>query len=326
MKAWRRLTFFIFACALAIACYVNDANATATLTRQQRAQGITVEDLAAAKKKTVTLNETVARGRESRFRFDGMLNYGIRQDVAQTQAEPTSMHRAMAVFSMTVLDRKAVVGFDDDLANELMTISLSAAAQFTMIGQEIAGSKVGNKPVELGDFDVAASRGIELDKFAGANSALDLSLGSTMPTSEASRYEGVSAVPYGSVGWNLAFRGGMYGFNQSVSADYTFNTFDFSPVTREINSDSSAGYTVAASARLGAGFRFTAGGTARAVHHLDGSVTDALSNFQVLSWTRSFATITLRHSNGSRAEDHQSSLWFVDQYRRVVSLSASVRF
>jgi hypothetical protein len=37
-------------------------------------------------------------------------------------------------------------------------------------------------------------------------------------------------------------------------------------------------------------------------------------------------TVTLRHTNGSRAEDHQTSLWFVDEYKRIVSLGMSVRF
>lgn len=299
------------------------------VTPQQRAQGLTAEDLEANKKTVMSvasqLSTKVAPAKSSPHKFGGMMSYGLRQDVAQERSPVLSNHRVLGNFSFTVFDRPVTVGFDDDLAQELITLNISAAAQFATLGQEVQGN-VNGGPVDASDLDVSASRGFEFDKLAGASNAMDLTLGSAFPTSLPTLYEGVNAVPYANASWALGFQGGRFNITQSVSGDYTVNKYSHSPVTREVNSDSSAGYTIAGSTRLGAGFRFTIGGSARLVHHFDNTVTDALSNFQILSWTRGFATITLRHSNGSRADDHQSSLWFVDEYRRIISLGLSVRF
>ncbi len=310
------------------ACTVLTSSAW-SLTPQQRAQGLTEEDLEANGKKlgnlTNKLSTELARDAASPFRLSGTLSYGLRQDIALQRSPVLSTHRFLAVGSVTILDRPVSVGFDDDLAHEILTFNVSAAGQFSTMGQEIQGNAFGG-PVDAADVDVSLSREIEFDKILGASNALDLTVGSTLPTSEVTQYEGYVAIPYANLAWALGFMGGRYNLTQSVSADYTVNRFSHSPTTREVNSDSSAGYSVATSARLGAGFRFTVGGAARLIHHLDESATSALSNFQILSWTHGFTTITLRHSNGSRAEDHESSLWFVDAYRRIVSLSLNVRF
>lgn len=312
-----------------LAASLTVASPAFAITPQQRAQGLTTEDLEANKKKlgdvVEQLTTKVSRESESRFRFDGMLSYGIRQDFAQERSPILSTHRLLAGTSLTILDKPVIRGVDDELANEVVTFNLAASAQFLTLGQEIQGT-VNGGAMQAGDIDVSASRSFSLKKLADATNSLDLSIGSTVPTSEDSRYEGVVAVPYASLGWALGFLGGRYNLTQSISTDYIFNRFEFSPTTREVNPDSSIGYSISTSARLGAGFRFTVGGGARLIHHLDESVTAAFNNFQILSWTKGFATITLRHSNGSRAEDHLSSFWFVDEYRRVISLGLSVRF
>lgn len=301
------------------------ASSAMTLTPQQRAQGITVEDLENNPKKIGNITATIERNSKSRFKFSGMLSYGVREDLAMERSPFIATHRMLLLGSMTVLDRAVITGFDDEMANEMVTVNVAASGQFMTLDQEVQGHVHGG-PVETSDVDVSASRAFEFSKILDASNILDLSIGSSIPTSEASQFEGVTAVPYASLGWALGFQGGRYNVQQSLSADYTVNKFAFSPTTREINSDSSIGYTVSTSARLGGGFRVTVGGTARMVHHLDETMTAALSNFQILSWTKGFATVTLRHTNGSRAEDHQSSMWFVDEYKRIVSLGLSVRF
>jgi hypothetical protein len=296
-----------------------------TLTPQQRAQGITVEDLEANPKKLGSLTTTIDRNASSRFRFSGMVSYGARQDLAAERTPFIATHRMLLMGTVTILDRPAIIGFDDELANEMVTMNVAASGQFTTLDQEVQGNVHGG-PVEPADVDVSASRAFEFAKLMGASNILDVSVGSSIPTSEASQFEGVTAVPYASLGWALGFQGGRYNVSQSLSADYVVNKFAYSPTTYEVNGDYSGGYTLSTSARIGGGFRFTVGGTARMVHHLDDTMTAALSNFQILSWTRGFVTVTLRHTNGSRAEDHQTSLWFVDEYKRIVSLGMSVRF
>lgn len=297
----------------------------APLTAAQRAQGVTAEDLDANPKKMANLTTTLNRGAESRFKFDGTVSYGLRQDLAQDRSPGISTHRVLGLASMTILDRPVVVGFDDELAGEIATFNLVASAQWKTVGHEVQGNVHGG-PTDAADVDVSVSRGFPFERLWNASNLVDASVGTYVPTSESTRYEGIIAAPYASLGWTLGFQGGRYTLNQSISADYVVNTYEFSPVSREVNPDYSGGYAISTSARLGAGFRFTVGGSARLVHHLDNSVTDALANFQILSWTKGFATVTLRHANGARAEDHLTNMWFVDEYRRVVSLGLSVRF
>jgi hypothetical protein len=113
---------------------------------------------------------------------------------------------------------------------------------------------------------------------------------------------------------------------QTVSADYIVNQYEYSPVSREVNSEGSAGYSAFGTIRFGSGFRFRAGGNARIIRHLDGTNTSALSNVQSLTWTDGNFSVTVSHSNGARAEDRETSMWFVDEYRRILSLGLSARF
>lgn len=301
------------------------ASPTTSLTPQQRALGITLEDLEANPKKIGNITATLSRKDESRFRLSGMLNYSFRQDIAEQRDASIATHRVLGTTSLTILDRAVITGVDDDTAKEIVTLNLAASGQFKTVGQEIEGNVHGG-PMQASDIDLSASRALEFSPLLGASSVLDLSVGSTIPTSESTQYEGIIAVPYASLGWALGFQGGRYNLTQGLSADYIINTYSHSPLTREVNAESSAGYTISASTRLGAGFRFTVGGSARLVRHLDDSTTSALANYQILSWTKGFTTITLRHTNGARAEDRQANLWFVDEYRRILSLGLSVRF
>ncbi len=331
---WRsRSAWFIAAISAVSVCTAHSALAGVTvaaqsapvLTPQQRALGLTAEDLEANPKTVGNLSATINRNKASRYMFSGMLTYALRQDLALERSPTISTHRILGTTSVTILDRPVIAGFDDELASELVTLSLAASGQFSTVGNEIQGHVHGG-PVESADLDISASRALEFKSILGASNTVDFSLGSTLPTSESTQYEGIVAVPYATLGWALGFQGGRYNVTQSLSADYIVNKYSHSPVTREVNADASGGYSIATSARLGAGFRFTVGGAARLIRHLDDSTTSALSNFQILSWTRGFATVTLRHANGARAEDRQSNLWFVDEYRRIVSLGVSVRF
>lgn len=308
---------------LAAASLVTHAEAS-MLTPQQRALGITTEDLEANSKKLGNIS-TRLNQRASRFKFSGMATYGLRQDLAAPLSPSISTHRILGMASVAILDRPVVAGFDDDFARDVVTLNLAASGQMKTVGSEIQGNVQGG-PVDASDVDLSASRSFDLNSLGAADSYLDLTLGSTVPTSDSTRFEGIVAVPYANLGWALSFQGGRFNLTQSLSADYVINTFSKSPTTLETNQSLSTGYTVSTSARLGSGFRFTVGGAAHLVNYLDDTATTALSNFQILSWTRGFTTVSLRHSNGARAEDNQSTLWFVDEYRRLISLGVSVRF
>lgn len=262
----------------------------------------------------------------SRYNLSSSLSYAMKRDMAQDRDPALSTHRLTAGFGFSMLEKPVVDGAEEDDNDELFSAALRMSGQVLTVGNEIEGTRSSQGPAELSDLDASLSKSFKLNKVFGAKSSVELSGGSSFPTSEASQYEGVLWVPYAGVGWTLSFQGGRYVLMQEVSTDYIANTYSHSPTTREINSDGSVGYTISTSIRLGYGFKIGAGGSARVIHYIDDTSTAALSNFQSISWTKSAYTVAVRYSNGARAEDHQTSMWFVDDYRRVLTLGLTARF
>jgi hypothetical protein len=261
----------------------------------------------------------------TRFDVSSLLTYSVRQDQAQPREPKSALHRLQATGTLTFLDRPVIKGFDDEFAEEIVTLALVVGGQMTTLANEIDATS-GNGAAELSDIDFSASRSFPINAILGARSSLETSLGVSLPTSLASQYEAVRVVPYATLSWAMLFEGGRYGLTQTLSGDYIVNEYEYSPVSREINSMGSTGYSIAGTVRLGRGFRIRVGGNARVISYLDGTNTRVLSNVQSLSWTDGKHSVTASYSNGARAEDRETSMWFVDEYRRVISLALSVRF
>lgn len=271
-----------------------------------------------------TLSTSITSHAGSRFTTNSSLAYSVRGDIAQEREPRVLSHRLSVGTSLTLLDRKVVQGFDDELADEVLTGSLAFAGQYTSVGQEIEETQDG--VLEMTDLDFSLGRSLHLNDLGSARSTLDLVAGNVFPTSTATQYEGVQSVPYLSLISTLGFRGGLINLSQSASAEYTVNTFRFSPTTRTINSDLSYSYTLGVSLRLGSGFKLGLGGNVRLTHFMDETLTSSLGNSQSLSWSHENYTIALRHTNGARPEDKQTNLWFIDEYKRVLSLSVMARY
>lgn len=286
--------------------------------------GIDLASAKASESKSGTLSAAIASRAGSRITTNSSLAYSVRGDLAQEREPRVLSHRLSVGTSLTLLDRKVVRDFDDELANEVLTGSLAFAGQYTSIGQEIEETQDGI--LEMTDLDFTLSRSVHLSDLGPARNTLDLAFGNVFPTSISTQYEGVQSVPYLSIASTLGFRGGLINLSQSVSTEYTVNTFRFSPTTRAINSDLSYSYNLGVSLRLGGGFKLGLGGNIRLTHFLDETLTSSIGNSQSLSWTRDSYTVALRHSNGARPEDKQTTLWFIDEYRRVLSLSVMARF
>lgn len=271
--------------------------------------------------------KTVNTRSPERTRYDlgSLLSYSIRQDLAQAREPKLATHRFSASMTLTLLDRPVIRGFDDEFADEVATFGLMIAGQMVTVANEIDATG-GNGLAEVSDLELSVSKSFKLNSVFGARSSFETTGGVSLPTSLASQFEAVSAVPYVALTWAMSFQGGRYGITQTFSTDYIVNQYEFSPVSREVNSDGSAGYSAFGTVRLGYGFRFRAGGNARIVRYLDGTNTATLSNVQSLTWTDGSFSVTASHSNGARAEDRETSMWFVDEYRRIISLGLSARF
>ncbi|MBK7892005.1 MAG: hypothetical protein IPJ84_14555 [Bdellovibrionales bacterium] len=238
-------------------------------------------DLASAKESDIkssapsnTLSTAITSHAGSRLTTSSSLAYSVRGDIAQEREPRVLSHRLSVGTSLTLLDRKVVQGFDDELADEIVTGSLAFAGQYTSVGQEIEETQDG--VLEMTDLDFSLSRSLHLNDLGPARSTLDLVAGNVFPTSTATQYEGVQSVPYLSIASTLGFRGGLVNLSQAASTDYTVNTFRFSPTTRTINSDLSFSYNLGVSLRLGGGFKLGLGGNVR--------LTFYGRNFDVQSW------------------------------------------
>lgn len=272
---------------------------------------------------TTTTTATTSQA-GTRLSSSSSLGYSVRSDLAQEREPRVFSHRLSLGAALTLLDRKVTPGFDEELADEVVTGSVALAGQYTTLGAETVETQDGI--IEMSDLDISLSRAVRLNDIFSARNTLEFVGGNVLPTSTASQYEGVRFAPYLSTIWSLSFRGGLAGLTQAFVADHTVNSFRFSPTTRIINSDLSYLYNVGLTVRLGGGFKLGIGGNARLTHFMDDTLTSSLGNETSVSWSRDGYVVSIKQFNGARAEDKQTNLWFVDEYRRVLSLNLMARF
>lgn len=152
------------------------------------------------------------------------------------------------------------------------------------------------------------------------------SLNLTLPTSEEAKFEGYTGIVSASVNtfysfWRISLIPTLYG-------NYIFNRFDKSPQYGTVNSDFSYGADLRASLRLGAGFNFSLRAGSAFTHFIDQVYTSNFTNGMGVGYSSPTGQVivNLSLSNGSYQDQSSEALWFIDRYRRNLSLSLSYLF
>jgi hypothetical protein len=142
---------------------------------------------------------------------------------------------------------------------------------------------------------------------------------------EASQREGYKAVAGTSAGLSLKFFESRWIMSQTVNWGSIVNTYTYGS-NLQANPDYYYGYNLSNSFRLWKALKFSYTWGIRYTRYLDDYLSYAYSNSYGLSYAFGSLMTSLNYSAGGFTEDGEVSLWFIDDYRRVISLSLAYSF
>jgi hypothetical protein len=141
----------------------------------------------------------------------------------------------------------------------------------------------------------------------------------------ASRLEGYKAVAGTSAGLGLKFFDKLWTMTHSVSWSSVVNTYAYNE-SGQSNPDYNYGYSLSNSFRLYKTLKFSYTWGIRYTRYMDGFLGYSYSNGYGLSYAWDSLMVSLSYSAGGWTDDGEVSLWFIDDYRRVGSLSLAYSF
>jgi hypothetical protein len=202
--------------------------------------------------------------------------------------------------------------------------SIGLGMTWRTLNQEVDAT-TNSGAVAVSDIEMSGAHTLNLGEGFGGRHKAPVSVGVSWPLSEASRFEGIRGIPFASIGTTSEFRDGRVSLGQALSMAYIINSFDRSPVSREVNSDWSVTYGLNGRVRVWRKLALGFGGSLKSTRAMDGSWVQTVSfnSSQSLSYQFSSVTVALAHNNGQHIEDRTMSEWYFNAYRRLVTLSVS---
>lgn len=264
----------------------------------------------------VSLKSQIALPKESpRFSPGGSLGYAVSTDLAQARSPRLYNHMLMAGLSLGVNDVES--------GNEMFSLGLDFTGEYRSLGSEIEDR---GRAIELADTDLSIGKAFKLGHWLEGRHKFVLSGVGSLPTSEDSRFEGIKGIFLLSGKVDSDFRGGRLGLNNGLTAFGYAQTYRESPVSGRINPASALAYSLTGRLRLPWGLKFLVGASAKMTHYLDSTQTLSFNNYQMLSFYWNHFRASLKHSNGNHLNERTVSLWYIDEYRRMVSFSMGYDF
>lgn len=142
---------------------------------------------------------------------------------------------------------------------------------------------------------------------------------------EASRLEGYKAVVGTSGALTFNFFGKRWIMSHSANWGSIVNSYTYGS-NLNANPDYYYGYGLSNSFRLWKALKFSYTWGIRYTRYLDDYLAYSYSNSYGLSYAFEKFLVSLNYSSGGFTDDGEVSLWFIDDYRRVVSLSLAYSF
>lgn len=199
--------------------------------------------------------------------------------------------------------------------------SILAGLDFSYVAM---GTSIPNEPdnPSLSDFYLGISRKNDLSQ----TFSLMTDLINTFPTSERSRNEGYQSI----LDFNLALRAKIYKDTYSLtnllSFEHIFNMNEFSPTTEQYNPEWVIRYGLRNSLRFLKNFVFNFTANARAITFTDGSSLLNYGNTTSFVYEQGKFMVSLSYENGQDLPQGEIDLWFINQYRKMVSFRAAYVF
>lgn len=152
------------------------------------------------------------------------------------------------------------------------------------------------------------------------------SVDNEFPTSPYSRAEGYNSVTQGMTSWSFDFFDRLVFVTPNLLGFYIWNRYETSPTTQRTNKMGSLRLGLSVGLRVWQGLFFKVGGGVQTSRYTDGSNDASAKNSVGVGYNFKYGSVSLDFSNGTYADREETQLWFVDKYRRMVSLRTTLSF
>ena len=247
--------------------------------------------------------------------WGGSVGYQISSDLAAERTPRVYTHKLKGGVGASFKN----IATDEEILNG----SVGIEGQYTSLDREI---EEGRDVIELSDISLGLGKMVGLPKAGRAENALELAAGATIPVSTESQYQAIKTIPSAGITLITQFSK-RYALRNTVEGDYLLQEYTHSPISGEVNMEGGLNYGLSFSARLTKQISAAIGGGARLSRFTDGTQVTSFSNSQSVSFKHKQVSASVRHVNGNHAgHNDEVQLWYVDEYRRILSFNLGYEF
>ena len=241
----------------------------------------------------------IHKRKESKWGF--VTNYRVSNDLQDRKSSKTLAHELGAGVRYRLMDD--------------VHIQMGITANYDSEGSEVL---VDGQSAEgyMGDVSLGVSSRCE---------QINWSVDNEFPTSPYSRAEGYSSVTQGSMNYTYRFYE-RFSITPGLLGFYIWNRYEKSATTLTTNKMGSLRANLLLSVKIWQGFSFRIGGGLQTTRYTDGTSETSARNSVGFGYAWKNLTAGLDFSNGTYADREETQLWFVDKYRRIVSLRLALSF
>lgn len=243
-----------------------------------------------------------------------------------------------------LVDYRAATDLQDQKSGRAFSHSLSAGLRYKFMDQiYLSGGVTGaydsvgtevlvdgqHAEAYMGDVTLGVSSFFSPTLLTSGNErsqTVSWSIDNEFPTSPYSRAEGYSSVTNGSLSWSFDFLDRYFYVIPSLTGYYIWNRYEKSPTTSATNKMGGVRVGLLLGMRVWKGLFVRLGGGLQSTRYTDGSTDSSARNSFGFGYGWRHLTLAMDFSNGTYADREETHLWFVDQYRRIVSFRATLSF
>lgn len=241
----------------------------------------------------------------------GSAGYAIRTDLADTIKPRLYVHTLSLDYGFSHVPTKMNVG-----------AGISASYQST--GERRSEIIVDENDAELfvNDVSLSVGKGINFTE----QYSMGLDFGNEFPTSPEARREGYNSVTSAGVSIKGSWFNKKISGNFSSGAHYIWNSYKYSPSTGDLNKMGGWRNSLGLRWSVWRGLFVSGSVGMQTSRYNDGTNDQTYRNSVSAGYMFSRFTITLGTSNGTYLNQGDANVWFIDEYRRMASLSMQLSF
>jgi len=263
-------------------------------------------------KKTLPAKPTVvAPVEEPELKWGGEVGYFLRTDLAD-QIRPRLYGHALGM------------GYGFTHTPSKISLSAGLEAAFESAGERSSEVLLDDDRQELfiQDFSISLIRTYS----AAWDSKFAVGLANEFPTSPEAQRENYNSVTALQAGWSIPVIPKRLSLVMKSEVFYIWNSYEYSPATGDLNRQGGARLEFAGRVTLWEGWFVSAMAGSQLARFLDGTSDMSHRNAVGTGYAWEKFNVSLTMSNGTYLDREDASLWFVDDYRRMLSFGMRYSF